>query len=49
MAETDEFNVEDQLNYEAEVGEGDGKKNKDIFWEWYAWGWCYRRRVERYG
>jgi len=24
MAETDEFNVEDQLNYEAEVGEGEG-------------------------
>ena len=23
MAETDEFNVEDQLNYEHEVGEGD--------------------------
>ena len=22
MAETDEFNVEDQLNYEAETGEG---------------------------
>eukprot|EP00090_Calanus_glacialis_P032689 TRINITY_DN5417_c0_g1_i1.p1 TRINITY_DN5417_c0_g1~~TRINITY_DN5417_c0_g1_i1.p1 ORF type:complete len:227 (-),score=63.41 TRINITY_DN5417_c0_g1_i1:496-1134(-) len=30
MAETDEFNVEDQLNYEAEVGEGDGEESNDM-------------------
>ena len=27
MAETDEFNVDDQLNYEAEVGEGEGEED----------------------
>jgi len=30
MAETDEFSVEDQLNYEAEVGEGDGEESNDM-------------------
>jgi len=30
MAETDEVNVEDQLNYEAEVGEGDGEESNDM-------------------
>jgi len=30
MVETDEFNVEDQLNYEAEVGEGDGEESNDM-------------------
>jgi len=30
MADTDEFNVEDQLNYEAEVGEGEGDESTDM-------------------
>ena len=29
MADTDEFNVEEQLNYEAEVGEGDEDESND--------------------
>ena len=30
MAETDEFNVEDQLNYEHEVGEGEADESSEM-------------------